>query len=421
MGRILGIRHRRKKTVEGEPRPTQVVIVDGVKDAIYNLPDDQAELDFVFGLFPIRYRATTPDDEAGDFHSHQLKWRKLDPATEDPEKIKVDHVKKSGKKYLVLDKVPCDFAGPRRGDVVALPLGGSGDMLSYALVRRAEEIGAAVVRLPPFRLKVERGDEDKDEDVRLIARLVAEKPELFYPIQSRDKQVILMRELFRERINAMKARIAGEQQLYQVFVGKIFTNVSPEAEIEKRFEEEKANSQILQNLLTLEKEANGRLFSAIEDLDIYQHVFAPIEGVGPQTAARVLAGVVDIRRFPDREKFVAFCGVSPGQPDGRFRRRRRGEIGNWSPAVRQGLWLIVADQANKRPDSIWGQRLRQIKAELRAKHPEVVIDNGKRRYTDGHIHKMAIWKTAVKLARYIYREWSALENQAGGESQVAVA
>lgn len=410
MGRIIGIRHRRKRTAENEARPTQVAIVNEGKVKTYDLPDDQAEFDFVWGQFPIRHRNITPEDQISDFRPHQLKWRKLED-NEDPGSFPAERLEKRGRKFYTVAKVPSEFEGLRADDTVAMTLGGSGDMLAYALTRRAEVIDATVLRLPPFQLQAERGEVCKDQDAVLIARLAAKKPELFYPSQPRDEKVILVRELYRQRITAMKSRIACEQRLRQVFVGKIFADGTPEVEIEKRFEEEKANDQILQNMLALENDANKRLTAAIEDLDVYNQVFAPLKGVGPQTAARVIAGVVDIRRFPTRDKFVAFCGVS-STADGKFRRFRRGEKGGCgNPAVRQGLWLIIADQANKRPDSEWGRKLREVKTGLREKHPVPIETNGKKRYTDGHIHKMAIWKTATKLARQIHSEWMKVETE----------
>jgi transposase len=409
MGRTIGIRHRRKKTVEDEARPTQMTIVEDGKEKSYKLPDDQAELDFVFGQFPIAFRDVDYGmDDLATFALHHVKWNEVKKGEEVPA-VPERYLKKLGKKVLVAVKVPSAYEGLALGDTVGMMLGGSGDMLAYAIVRRAEEIGAQVCRIPPFSLKAEREEDSKDDDSVPLARLVATKPQLFYGVQSRDKKVILVRELYRERMDAQKARIACELRFRQVFVGQIFTAVAPEAEIEKLFEVAKSNDPILQNMFALEKEANKKLESALENLDVYNSVFAPLEGVGPQTSARILTGIVDIRRFANRDKFVAFCGTSPNK-DGKFRRKRRGEVGNWTPSVRQGLYLIISDQANKRPDSVWGKRLREVKAKLREKHPEAVVIDGKKRFTDGHIHKMAVWKTATELARYIYCEWTKLEN-----------
>ena len=97
-------------------------------------------------------------------------------------------------------------------------------------------------------------------------------------------------------------------------------------------------------------------------------------------------------------KLTAFCGAHV-QPDGKFPRRRTGQTANYSPAARQALYLL-ADQWVKRPDSHWGAKLKVNKARLRVIHPEVVIgENGKKKYGDGHIHKMAIWRTITQFVR----------------------
>jgi hypothetical protein len=38
-------------------------------------------------------------------------------------------------------------------------------------------------------------------------------------------------------------------------------------------------------------------------------------------------------------------------------------------------------------------------------------EEGKKRYTDGHIHKMALWRTATQFVRWLFRQWWALERQ----------
>ena len=58
---------------------------------------------------------------------------------------------------------------------------------------------------------------------------------------------------------------------------------------------------------------------------------------------------------------------------------------------------------------MWGKKLREYKVKLREKHPEVVEVGGKKRYTDGHIHKMALWRTITKFAEWLYNEWWKLE------------
>ena len=75
-GRIIGIRHRVKATKEGEAKPTQVVIFqNGKRTASYDLASEQAELDFVHGIFPVEYRKVTEDEDISMYRPHQLRLR----------------------------------------------------------------------------------------------------------------------------------------------------------------------------------------------------------------------------------------------------------------------------------------------------------------------------------------------------------
>ncbi len=359
--RYIGIRHRVKKTVEGEARPTQVVICESEDEKVLELEDESSELDFALGRF-----------------------------TKKPSKTK---------------------EGLKAGDIVAMALGGSGDNFAYALSRQAEKVGAKVLRLPPFVLKERRKGEDKDADARLLAELVKTEPGLFYEVTSRDRVLIKIRETFGARQEAMKERIACEQLLYANFIGKIFRSeegLYPEGKIEESFAKAKANDVILQSLEDEEGKRIKEMKKALNELDVYTEVFSKVDGCGPMIAASIISSVIDIRRFPTDAKLKAFCGVHV-LSDGKFARKRSGAVANWSPEARQGLYLL-GDQWNRRPDSVWGKKLREYKKIFRSKHPEEIVA-GKRRYTKGHIHKMATWRTITKFVEWMYREWWKLERK----------
>lgn len=438
MNRIIGIRHRIKRAADGEMRPTQLAILEGGAISTFDLATEQDELDFINGNY-------------------------------------------SPKKGVTL--------GLRTGDCIAMGLGGSGDLLAFALSVKAEALSAKVMRVPPFKLQNFRAEASKDDDAVTLANYGATKPEDFYVLSPRDRKLIELIEAFRARIEAMKARIGCEQRLRQYFIGRTMLGIYPQGEIEKQFDNEKANYPILQALVAEEKRRDSELARAATQVDVYCQVFAPVEGVGPATAARIISAVGDIRRFwvlPDEaemvrlydeshsiqsqyfdpiedkiasqftsgmtiwdklgvakshynrlgntgavnalqmamdlhqrrsclkrqaqdkgiNKFRAFCGVHILR-DGRFPRRRNNEVANWHPDARQGLYLL-GDQFVKRADSDWGKRYRAVKARYHDKHPEVITVDGKKRYTDGHLHKMAIWATIGEFAEYIFVEWSKL-------------
>ena len=175
------------------------------------------------------------------------------------------------------------------------------------------------------------------------------------------------------------------------------------------FDAEKANDKILQGLAEEEKIRGRDLEKLIAKLPVYQHVFEKVTGCGPRIAGAIIAAVKDIRRFETPAKFVAFCGVHVSS-EGGLPRRRIGKTSNWNPEARQALYLL-GDQFNRRPASTWGQRLLENKRLLRERHPEAIEVEGKKRYTDGHIHKMALWRTVTQFTNWLYVEWWKLERQ----------
>ncbi len=355
MARYIGIQHRVKMTAEQEAHPTRVAILIKGRFTRHDLKTEQDELDFVLSEI-------------------------------------------------------------KQGDVVSLILGGSGDYLAYALSRQAKLVGAQVMRIPSFALKEKRGEESKDDDAALLARLAEGEPHLFYPLAETDAALIRARESWRALWEAMQARMAGELRLRQLYIGRAFTapdGLYPEGGIEKGFDALKASDPIAKTLRAEEAARERELVKALEALPVYTGLFKPIEGVGAKIAARIIASVVDIRRFETAAKLKKYMGAHV-LSDGTFPRRRRGQLANWHGDARQALYLL-AEQFNRRPNSEWGIYLRQMKTNLRVAHPKpVLVDSGNgkkvKRYTDGHIHKMALWRTVTRFVEWLHGAWTDLES-----------
>lgn len=452
--RHIGIQHRRKRTATGEARPTRVCIIDrnGERTSC-ELESDTDELDFLLQRFPVKYRAVEEGDDLSQFPAHHIKWRKA-KKDEDLSQIPENHRKVDGKLVYIVSKVPTEFTGLQAGDIVGMVLGGSGDRLAYALSRRGEEIGAKVCRLPPFALKEWRETllkNDKDDDAGLLAELVQQNSEAFQLATGRDRQLIKLTEAYRARMEAMKARVGCEQRLHQHLVGLIFCSEEgkyPEGTIEAIYEKEKDNDKVLQGFVAEEKRRDREMAKVLEGLPVYTSIFQPIAGVGPAIAARLIVAIRDIRRFSSEAKLKAYLGahvMNGGKygerpKDKQFVRRRSGEVANWQADGRQALYLLV-DQFNRRPDSEWGKKLREIKANLQKSHPDVMCkecsctwDNCQeqkshtRKYTPGHIQKMVLWKTATKFVERLWKDWTRLEraqvakpNEVASEPMVQVA
>jgi len=367
--RTIAIRHRTKQTAELEARPTEMLIQFG------DDPSSRQEMSL---------------------------------STEDAE---LDFVKNS----------------IQPGDTFVMTLGGSGDRLAYAL-SKTKVSDVQVFRLPPYLLKQWReqeGSKDKENDVEHLLNLFAVNPDSYYPVTDRDRAQIWAQVCYRMRIDAMKSRIACEQRIDSSLIGRIFCNEDgnyPEGEIEVLSKQEKANDTILQGMIKEEQRRDRELEKALLELPVYNQLFAPIEGVGPAIAGRIIASTPDIRSFATAAKLKAFAGVhlinnSDGSKS--FARRRTGQNCNWNPEFRQALYLL-GGQFKYRPNSHWGKVLLKYKERLREEHPQPEVGtNGKKRYTNGHIHKMATWKTLSKFVEWLHREWTRLDEQSNGSSKAA--
>jgi hypothetical protein len=444
MARIIGITHRVKKTVKGEARPTLVCILDSDTVTEYKLEDERAELDFVLGQFPSKYRPVTDQDLLTGFQPHQVKWRKL-KKEENPADLPNSLLRQSGKIWEIATKVPIAFDGLKAGDSVAMLLGGSGDRLAYAIANRGQKIGVTLWRIPPAAFVNWRQEKGKENDHRYLAELFVKQPTLFTKAVSRDLALIELREYFYRWQDAMKARLACERRLSQRLIGQIFLSEEgqfPEGSLKDFFAGQQANDLIYQALLAEEAQREKVLKKLVRQSEAWP-VFQEIKGCGELLAARIICGVGDIRRFttssrPDGRKttgearFKAFCGVHVlsggkyGQRPERlqFARKRLGEAANWQNIARQAFWLLVANQFNRQKKSAGGQLLLQYKEKFHQLYPEPICrecqtpftkcqqpKKHKKVYSASHLHKRAVWRVATKMAEQVYGGWKALQQQ----------
>ncbi len=458
MSRYIGIRHRVKKTADGEARPTQIAIINETGSVTsYDLETETNELDFLLNRFVTKTREAEPDEDLTKFLAHHIIWRELekDDKFTQPENLR----RTEGKTRFEIKSVPAAYDGFKPDDIIGSVLGGSGDRFNFALSRRGEEINATVYRVPGYILKGERGTADKDNDPLLLATMVRDKRHLFYQVTRRDRDMIKVRENLFDRVKAMKARIGAEQRLLQRQIGAIFCSTEgkyPEGNLEAIFQAARANNVIVNALVDEEQACIKKLTKAVQASTYWTEILASVEGMGPLIAAPILAATVDIRRFQTKPRFKAFCGLHVGL-DGNFIRAQREERPiraetapteaatevqlaetaaedadeaeaaqtepKWNRVARQAFHLFVSDQCNRRPDSVWGVKLREYKVTLRAKHPEIVLnEKGKKRYTKGHIHRMAVWRTATKFCEWFFKAaWEVEKKLAQGKQPVAPA
>lgn len=442
--RIIGITHRVKKIIRSgeviEERPTQVMILEGSIQTSYQLRTDQEELDFVLGIHPVKYRKIAAGEDISLFPRHQVKWREYPdegmPAVDFPEYLVRDEL---ARVYRYPEQVPAVYDGFASGDTVAMVLGGSGDRLACAFSNRGETIGAYVYRVAPHVLKTERekrkaaGQQptvthETDHDHVILAGMARDDLAQFSHCDACERNLIRLREAYRARQEAQVARISCEHRLRQQFIGLIFCSESgqyPAGKIEDEYDVLKASDVVYRALCSEEKRRTAELQRLMRSLAVWTEVLGPVTGCGEVIAAGIVSSIGDIRRFATDAKLKAFSGVhvfgadgkkmSPGTvPEsvgGRFVRRRSGVVSDWNPVLRQSLYLL-GDQFVRQAKSPWGLKLREYKAKFRAQYPEPIVgENGRKRYTDGHIHKMAYWRTLTKFVEWLHFEWTRAEEK----------
>jgi hypothetical protein len=424
--RVIGIRHRRKRTEEDEARPTQLYITDGTKSTKLDLETDTEELDFVRHRLPESFRDAMPDEDLSKIPAHHRKLRRL-RASDDRDQLVLVEEDEEGKRFDTPRalRIPESYTGLKAGDQVAMIMGGSGDRLAYSLARYAQRLGGGthIMRLPAYALKDRREAVSltKDDDAQVLAEMLLHRVGRFYETTPRDMENIKLKLSWLSLKDTMADRIACGQRVLQRRVGNVFLADDdagyPEGSLEDDALKALTNSPNYQALVGLESQAQAELEALIEQHPVYVHILSKVTGIGPRLAVRIIANIGDIRRFETMARFKAYCGVHVKKggkyadvpPERSFPRARRGDRSNWQRDVRQSAYLF-GEQTVKRKKAYWGKALLVYKAWFREQHPEEIKDDkGKSRYSNGHIHKMGLWRTRTKFFEWLYRQWWRLE------------
>lgn len=450
INRFVGLRPRIKQTMEGEARPTQVVVIDAKTGGIktYNLDTEEDEYDFiVHGKWPVKGKFRDVKD--GEDLSHVL-----------PHHIVKDDPKAAERKGRAVkpDQVPVAYDGLTEGDAVAMCLGGlSADILALSICRHGKKRGFSGFQIPSFRLKELRGEASKDDDATLLATLLRDHPEHFREISDLDQEVVDARIAATRRGDLLEIRMVLAQQSRSAFLHTAFCTEAggvSDLGLGKALEQAEKNDIVLSAIHTQEKVLERTCAKACERLPIYTEVLSPQKGIGPLTSVVIIGTIGDILRFPSVGQFKSYCGLHV-EKNGRFPRQRRGERSAWSRKLRQ-VCFNIGESFNKFPDGFWGARLRENKAMYQARHPHPILREvsgfkkvgvksepvftgrefplvpgaytlkagvyhltlsdgatadvkGVQKYTPAHIQRMAVWRTVTEFAEWLYWRWTNME------------
>lgn len=445
--RLIGVQHRRKTTKEGEARPTIVSVCSDTGTKTHKLESDMDELDFVHGKLPTEYRDVVIGEDLSSSEPHHIIWRKskkdetLEKALETWPKgsLQTEHKGRGKSKIEILtgipEKVACKFEGLRDNDFILGIFGGSGKDFVIALINKASELQNTKVFLTaPRNLKNFRDTEhaEKESDSELLVRLYQKSPELFHEMFPTDAETWEVMHLWDMTAEAMGQRKKVAQRAEQFAHHEAYTQKSYlGSKLAQEILRIKSNNQTLQQVEESESEAQKLLVSSVENHPLYKFIFEGIKGCGPRGFAKILSGIMDIRRFP-REgigAFLRFCGYASEKGENgnnTIQRFRRGGKGSpFNPEVKQAIWLLIDMQFSRQgdgDDTPWGKRFREIKAGLWEKHPfpELHCDTEIPLLVGNHVSNKDVSEITVTFAKGKEHKFKGGKIEEGGGKKILV-
>lgn len=370
--------------------------------------------------------------------------------------------------------------GIRAGDIVLTVMGGSGSFYAFALSNRLEKLGSGGVYWIGSTLfkrlcdeyKIDRSRlKDVDEDGRrteitfdheALPKVFEIASNQFHKVSSRERDLILLKDVHLRRMEAMRARMACAQRTRQRLKKMAYcvSDGYPEGGVKLFIEQGLANDKVFMALEDEEKNVTTELKKLMQSLPVW-NVFAPIEGVGEITATALVVAIQDINRFPGASQLKAFLGVHTLRTDGKkfekgelpnadnskFARRRQGQLSNWNQDGRQALYQIGEQFCKWKQNSSWGLVAKEVKKNWLKKYPNPecwvkdasgnVIEKvpliegmckriqggwkvtesdgsvrevkGVTKFNPAHINRMTSWRTLTLFVDWLYHAWKATE------------
>lgn len=309
-------------------------------------------------------------------------WEREDDSQE-PQQGTIGGTEKARKKFL--DKIS-------PGDRIYLSMGGGADKFCIALAR----MKAVIFRIPTHDLKRYREELelDKDDICQVLYRAAINNVN-FYPFEERDQKVAQLLVLTRAFDDLQKGtRIPHQLRMYS-FLNDLSLIYPDRATVT---EKDILKDPSVAALIEKEKEIVKMIKPILKSLPIFKAVFDPIHRVGPLIAARLIAEIGDIRRFPVHMALISYAGW--GQKDGKPRKRRKGQVANWNNNFKTVIYLFTV-QVNLSPEDAPFRVLRdKYRMQDEKKNPGL---------SKGHYFNRANRFIAQRFLRHIYHDWCKFE------------
>lgn len=134
-----------------------------------------------------------------------------------------------------------------------------------------------------------------------------------------------------------------------------------------------------------------------------------IHGIGNHTAAKILALIDDISTFENTSQLWRYCGYAV--MDGKAELNKAGEKSHFNRRLKSELFLLAESFLKSQSPEYVGFYYEE-KSRLRSEYPEPIEDKASpwgKKFTDQHIHRMAIRKMIKIFLNHLWVQWRTAE------------
>lgn len=261
---------------------------------------------------------------------------------------------------------------------------GGGD--TYKL--QARRAGHEVFTIPGKQIKDYRDElglaKSDDADAVIIGRFAQHYPERFYQFQELDDITARIAILFKERLDTEKTLVRTKNRLFALKIRLELINLDGHKE---RVIKRKENV-----IKALEQEFNDQTKLLLREVEKHplNSYFEGIKGVGPVTAAGLIATIKRASRFDDRYSLRHYAGMV----------KKKGHQ-NFNHPLKRALYFF-STEIIKQKTPFWRQLYDSMKVYYKDKHPD---------WKKGHINNYAMKFVETKFLDSVYKEMKKIEEK----------
>ena len=367
------------------------------------------------------------------------------------------------------------------GDEIFMEAGSGAERFALGCVRA----GAEVFRIPTYQVHDElkrrgngfepEGDESDEQTEKrkkskkaqmlsILRDFALTKPEAFYPFREIDQKLaeiaiiadaydMIQNKIRMPAVQRLRASVADldivepvgkigiemdiQEHLAELLFGPMRRIVketkNKSGEIAKPAHKETFTEVLERSLRAIEERLRRRMVQAFRDNKFWEGMYREIQGCGPVTAAKLIAGIKDIKFFDSRAKLVEAAGYG-FLPDGSRKRKVRlsSETGralkailqemfpdwtikqlndairmNWRPGLKQAVFLFTSQiRGYGQPDNPWKQAyLHRLAYEKALQEQFAPKPDGTTSYPDDRAQR---W-LGQKFLRHLWSAWRRCE------------